>query len=144
MTDDVIVDTPKTDFYLKFADEAEMKTAMSHFYQQDYTTVVDEETGEETQTPEGDPYLVSTTKDYAISVVGTIHEPTGNTLTDSEGNESPEMAPVAGHHVNFRLRGGIDNKDADDADAPDTLRDIIEGIDVTYGQTPATPHRVWL
>ena len=138
------VTLPKTDFYLKFADEAEMATAMSHFYQQDYTTVVDEETGETSQTPDGDPYLVETTRDYAISVVGTIYHSTGNTLTDSEGNDYPEMAPVAGHHVNFRLRGGIDNKDPEDAEAPDTLRDIIEGIDVSYGQTPVTPHRVWL
>lgn len=143
MTDDVIVDTPKTDFYLKFADEAEMKTAMSHFYQQDYITQTDDE-GNETQVADGDPYLVDTTSDYAISVVGTIYEPTGNTLTDSDGFDYPEMAAITGYHVNFRLRGGIDNKDPEDPEAVETLRDIIEGIDATYGQTPSTPHRVWL
>ncbi|RLF63879.1 MAG: hypothetical protein DRN30_06055 [Thermoplasmata archaeon] len=33
-------------------------------------------------------------------VIGTIYRPTGNMLTDSEGNEYPEMEPVEGYHVN--------------------------------------------
>jgi hypothetical protein len=39
---------------------------------------------------EGEPYLVSTTHDYAIDLVGVIYEPTGETLTDAEGNEWPD------------------------------------------------------
>ena len=34
-------------------------------------------------------------------IIGTIYKPTGNTLTDADGNDYPEMAPVAGYHVNF-------------------------------------------
>lgn len=33
-------------------------------------------------------------------IIGIIYQPTGQTLTDSEGNEYPEMAPIAGYHVN--------------------------------------------
>ena len=33
-------------------------------------------------------------------VIGTIYKPTGNMLTDSEGNEYPEMKPIEGFHVN--------------------------------------------
>lgn len=141
MTDEVT--TPKTDFYLKFADEAEMKTAMSHFYQQDYITQTDDE-GNETQVADGDPYLVMHTRDYAFDIVGTIHEPTGNTLTDTEGFEYPEMAAVDGWHVNLRIRGGIPNKDPEDPEAVNTLRDDVEALDAAYGITPNSPSRVWL
>ena len=34
-------------------------------------------------------------------LIGTIHTPTGVTLTDSEGNEYPEMELVIGYHVNM-------------------------------------------
>ena len=33
-------------------------------------------------------------------VIGTIYKPTGRMLTDSEGNEYPEMQPVEGYHIN--------------------------------------------
>jgi len=35
-----------------------------------------------------------------LTIIGTIHTATGNTLIDSEGMEYPEMAPVPGYHVN--------------------------------------------
>ena len=124
-------EAPKTDFYIKLASEADLPTVFAAFYRQDYTTVVDPETGEETQTPEGDPYLVMHTPDYAIDLVGVIYEPTGNVLTDAEGNEYPETAPVSGWHVNVRLMG-------------DTRRADVEAIDAQYGVTPNTPSRVWL
>ena len=111
-----------------------MPTVLSSFYKQDTETTVDEETGEETTTNVGDPYLVPNTSDYAMDVVGTLHEPTGNTLTDEDGVE----------HVNIRIRGGILNKDAEDAEATDTLRDTVEAIDTSHGVTPETPMRVWL
>jgi hypothetical protein len=148
MTDELMIEddvvTPKTDFYLKLNAEADMPTVLSVFYKQDYTTVVDEETGEESLQLEGDPYLVSTTADYAIDVVGVLHEATGVTLTDDEGMEYPEMAALDGWHINIRIRGGILNKDPDDTEAENTLRDTVEALDVSHGVTPAAPKRVWL
>ena len=86
--------------------------------------------GEE-KTPVGDPYMVMQTADYAIDVVGVIHRPTGNTLTDADGNEYPEQAPLEGWHVNIRLIG-------------DAMRDTVEALDAIYGVIPNTPARVWL
>lgn len=121
----------KTDFYIKLNSEADMPTALSYFYHQDYLTVVDEETGEETQTPEGDPYLVTTGTDYAIDVVGVIYEPTGNILTDADGNEYPEKTQVPGWHINIRILG-------------DVHRSEVEAIDATYGVVPSSPSRIFI
>ena len=128
MTD--IIDAPKTDFFIKLASEADMPTALAAFYRQDSTTVVDEETGEEHVQLEGEPYLVQNTADYAMDIVGVIHKPTGNMLTDAEGNEYPEMAPLDGWHINIRLIG-------------DKMREAVEAVDAQYGVTPETPARVW-
>lgn len=133
MTEEVIeevIDAPKVDFYLRLSAESDMPTVLSAFYQQDYVTNVDEE-GVETQVADGDPYLVAHSHDYAIDVVGVLQEPTGNTLTDDEGNEYPEMAPMAGWHVNMRLVG-------------DAMRETVEALDETHGVTPNSPSRVWL
>jgi len=86
--------------------------------------------GEE-KTPVGDPYMVMQTADYAIDIVGIISKPTGNILTDAEGNEYPEQAPLDGWHINIRLLN-------------DTLREVTEAIDLTNGTSPVTPSRVWL
>jgi hypothetical protein len=132
VTEEVILEeAPKRDFYLKLNSQADMETALSAFYRQDYVTVVDEETGESSQVEDGPAYLVAHTHDYAIDVVGTIHEPTGVTLTDSEGMEYPEMAAVDGWHVNVRLVG-------------DAMRETVEALDATHGVTPNSPSRVWL
>jgi len=128
--DELIIEAPNTDFYIKLNSEADLPTVFSAFYKQDYVTVVDEE-GNETQTPEGDPYLVTHTHDYAIDLVGVIYEPTGNMLTDDEGNEYPETAPVDGWHVNVRLVG-------------DARREDVEAIDAVYGLIPNSPSRVFL
>ena len=132
MTEEVIEpEVIKTDFYIRLATEADMPTVLSSFYKQDTETTVDEETGEETTTNIGDPYLVSNTSDYAIDVVGTLHEATGNTLTDDEGMEYPEMQAMTGWHVNIRLTG-------------DAMRDTVETLDTSHGVTPEAPMRVWL
>ena len=132
MTEEVIEpEVIKTDFYLRLATEADMPTVLSSFYTQDTETTVDDETGEETTTNVGDPYLVSNTSDYAIDVVGTLHEPTGNTLTDEDGMEYPEMQAMTGWHVNIRLMG-------------DAMRDTVETLDTSHGVTPEAPMRVWL
>ena len=133
MTEEVIeevIDAPKVDFYLKLTAESDMPTVLADFYQQDYITEVDEE-GVETQVEDGDPYMVTHSHDYAIDVVGTLQEPTGTMLTDDEGNEYPEMAPMAGWHINIRLVG-------------DAKRETVEALDETHGVTPETPMRVWL
>jgi len=130
MTEEVIIEAPKRDFYLRLSAESDMRTVLADFYRQDYITNVDEE-GVETQVADGDPYLVTHTHDYAISVVGTLHEPTGTMLTDEEGNEYPEMAPIDGWHINIRLVG-------------DAVRETVEALDETHGVTPETPMRVWL
>ena len=120
----------KTDFYLKLASEADMETVLHDFYKQDYSTVVDEETGEESTQVEGDPYFVPNTSDYTVDVIGIIQEPTGNTLTDGD-MEYPEMQALDGWHVNIRLVG-------------DAMRDIVEALDTLHGVTPEVPKRVWL
>jgi len=133
MTEEVIeevIDAPKVDFYLKLSAESDMPTVLADFYRQDYITNVDEE-GVETQVADGDPYLVAHSHDYAIDVVGVIQEPTGTMLTDDEGNEYPEMAPVSGWHVNVRLVG-------------DAMRETVEALNETHGVTPNSPSRVWL
>ena len=122
----------KTDFYLKLASEADMPTALSAFYRQDTKTEVDDETGEETVINVGDPYLVSHTADYAIDVVGVIYKPTGNILTDADGFEYEETAPLDGWHINLRLNG-----DARRADAEALSAYFVD-------PEPATPSRVWL
>jgi hypothetical protein len=121
----------KTDFYLKLPSEADMPTALTAFYRQDHTVTVDPETGEQVYTPDGDPYLVMNTPDYAIDVVGIIMDPTGVILTDAEGNEYPEMAPLPGWHINMRLSG-------------EARRADVEALDAAYGVTPTSPRRVWL
>ena len=35
-----------------------------------------------------------------IDIIGTIHKPTGTMLTNSDGDEYPEFAPIPGHHIN--------------------------------------------
>ena len=124
-------EAPKTDFYIKLASEADMPSVLAPFYHQDTETLVDDETGEETVVNVGDPYLVAHIPDYAIDVVGIIQEPTGVMLTDAEGNEYPEQAPIDGWHINIRLLN-------------DTFREVTEAIDLTNGTSPETPSRVWL
>lgn len=121
----------KSDFYFKFDSEEVMPVLLTDFYQQDTEVVVDNETGEETVINVGEPYLVHTTKDYSIDVVGVISEPTGTILTDETGLEYPEVAPLPGWHVNLRL-------------ASDNYRSVVEALDEVYGVAPTTPSRVWL
>ena len=71
------LETPTIDFYLKLTDEAAMTTVLSDFYNDD-----DE--------------FVPNTSNYAINVVGTLSEFTGNTLTNDDGLEYPEMEDLDG------------------------------------------------
>ena len=136
----IIAEAPKRDFYYAFTDEAAAATALQPFYYQPQVQSVDPETGEklydeETGEPvmenDGDAYLVMHSHNHSFDIVGLIHEPTGNMLTDAEGIEYPEMAPIPGWHVNLRIRG-------------DYMRDEAEAIDAVSGVEPVTPHRTWL
>ena len=136
----IIAEAPKRDFYYAFTDEAAAATALQPFYYQPQVQSVDPETGEklfdeETGEPvmenDGDAYLVMHSHNHSFDIVGLIHEPTGNMLTDADGMEYPEMAPIPGWHVNLRIRG-------------DYMRDEAEAIDATDGVSPVTPHRTWL
>lgn len=40
-------------------------------------------------------------------VIGVIQKPTGTMLTDDEGEEYPEKAPVEGWHANIRCVGAL-------------------------------------
>jgi hypothetical protein len=101
----------KIDFYLKLANEAAMTSVLSDFYNADE--------------------FVPNTSNYAIDVVGTLSEPTGNTLTDDNDMEYPEMQDLDGWHVNIRLIG-------------DEVREAVEALDETHGVTPSAPQRIWL
>ena len=136
----IIIEAPKRDFYFAFTDEAAAATALQPFYYQPQVQSVDPETGEklydeETGEPvmenDGDAYLVMHSHNHSFDIVGLIHEPTGNMLTDADGMEYPEMAPIPGWHVNLRIRG-------------DYMRDDAEALDATDGVSPVTPHRTWL
>ena len=136
----IIEEAPKQDFYFSFTDEAAAATALQPFYHQPQVQSVDAETGEklfdaETGEPimenDGDAYLVTGSADHAFDTIGLIHKATGAMLTDAEGMEYPEMAPVPGWHVNLRIRG-------------DYMRTEAEAIDTTYGVSPVTPTRRWL
>jgi len=75
-----------TDYFLKFADEAEANEAL--FTEQ---TNVQDDVVETVKTP----------RYAAVDVVGVIYKPTGKVLKTDEG-EVPEMAPLDGWHVNVR------------------------------------------
>lgn len=121
----------KTDFFLVLPSQEDVPTILSDFYKQEMKKVVDETTGETSLLPEGDPYLVKNTQDYAIDILGTLYKPTGRTLTSPEGFEYPEQEAQPGWHVNIRLSG-------------DAMRDTVEQLDAQYGVQPKTPARVWL
>jgi hypothetical protein len=78
-----------TDYFLKFADEAEANAVL--FTEQ---TNVDGDVVETVLVP----------KYAAVDVIGVIWKPTGNVLPalDGSGDAVPEMAPLEGWHVNVR------------------------------------------
>ena len=82
-------DTMYTDYFLKFADEAEAEAVL--FTEQ---TNVQDDVVETVLVP----------KYAAVDVIGTIYKPTGNVLPaeDESGEAVDEMAPIDGWHVNVR------------------------------------------
>lgn len=76
-------------FCLKFPDEQTAFDALSAYR-------ITEPAGDTTVTN-----WVTGSHTHALDVIGTIHKPTGTMLTDEEGNQYPEMAPLDGFHINF-------------------------------------------
>ena len=77
--------------------------------------------------------ILHSTKAIGVDEVGTIYAPTGNTLTDDEGNEYPEIAPVTGYHLNLRKM----------RDEADSIITILEDAKLTI-DAPSTPFRKFL
>ena len=110
------------DMFLRFTGEAEMLSVLFHDVPTEWETVTDEETGEVTKTPiafESRPRFANT------DIIGVIYRPTGNTLTDEEGNEYPEQAALEGFHANVRAAAPIEELEP-------------------YRVYPNSPVRVWL
>ena len=110
------------DMFLRFTDEEEMLSVLFHVVLTEWETTTDEETGEVTKIPiafESRPRFANT------DIVGTVYRPTGNTLTDDEGNEYPEQEALEGFHVNIRAEEPIAELE-------------------TYRVYPNAPVRVWL
>lgn len=59
-----------------------------------------------------------------LDVIGTIYQPTGTMLTDDEGYEYPEVAPIDGFHANIKTDK------------------VVEGLPTI--EAPTTPYRKWL
>lgn len=64
-------------------------------------------------------------------LIGTIQEPTGVMLTDTEGNEYPEMRPVEGYHVNMLDTDEVADKIAPYIITVSTLVRVFAGRDDT-------------
>ena len=67
--------------FLKFTDEDEAINALSDYISDEGEWITDSHT-------------------HSLSVIGTIHKPTGNMIKGEDGSY-PEMAPIPGFHVNF-------------------------------------------
>ena len=113
---DIVQGLTQSDWFVKADSRDALLTAL------DGTDIVSED-------EDGNKVLHST-KAIGVDEVGTIYAPTGNTLTDDEGNEYPEIAPVTGYHLNLRKM----------RDEADSIITILEDADLTI-DPPATPHR---
>ena len=113
---DIVQGLTQSDWFVKADSRDALLTAL------DGTDIVGED-------EDGNKVLHST-KAIGVDEVGTIYAPTGNTLTDDEGNEYPEIAPVTGYHLNLRKM----------RDEADSIITILEDADLTI-DPPATPSR---
>lgn len=114
-------------YYLKTDTEAQMWEALEaaglakrEYDREDPLNVAPEEPTEGWQ-PTGAFEWVFT--GLALDVIGLIYKPTGNMLTDDEGVEYPETAPIDGWHANLIT-----------AEEVEGLPEIV---------APETPFRIW-
>ena len=113
---EIAVGLTQSDWFVKADNRDALLTVL------DNTDIVSED-------EDGNKFLHST-KAIGVDEVGTIYAPTGNTLTDDEGNNYPETEAVTGYHLNLR-------KMRDEADSIiKKLEDAKLTIDV-----PSTPYR---
>lgn len=61
-----------------------------------------------------------------LDIVGVIYSETGNTLTDEDGLEYPEMTALSGFHANLRA---------------DLTADQVAALPTI--DAPSTPYRIW-
>ena len=113
---DIVQGLTQSDWFVKAESRDALLTAL------DGTDIVGED-------EDGNKVLHST-KAIGVDEVGTIYAPTGNTITDDDGNEYPEIAPVTGYHLNLRKM----------RDEADSIITILEDADLTI-DPPATPSR---
>ena len=92
-------------YYLKTDNEAELWTSL--------------QTADLAKQEEGEWVFTGT----ALDIIGTISKPTGQMLTDDDGNEYAEMETVPGFHANLIADEGIDG-----------LPTIVK---------PNNPYRIW-
>ena len=116
---DIVQGLTQSDWFVKADSRDALLTAL------DGTDIVGED-------EDGNKVLHST-KAIGVDEVGTIYAPTGNTLTDDDGNEYPEIAPVTGYHLNLRKM----------RDEADSIITILEDADLTI-DAPSTPFRKFL
>ena len=139
MTDDLNnTPPPQIDWYVKVADRAALIAALKGPSESRYTfDDAGNVTGTETVYPhsiitqdEDGNDVIRATNWVRVDEIGAIYAPTGNTLTDDDGNSYAEMAAVAGYHANLRKLSG----------KADTLIQHLEdgGDTIT---PPATPSR---
>lgn len=100
-------------YFLKFDNEEQAKEVLSSYVSKNQW--IDE-------APVGS--WIHSSKDHALDVLGTISKPTGETLIDGEGLESPVMAPIDGFYVNIAI-------------------DYLPGSLSAYVIYPATPNRLF-
>jgi len=98
------------DIHLKFPDEATAKSLLL-----DAGIWVEYQDEDQTYRSDG--------KGYLTDEIGLIYKQTGTMLTDDEGFEYPEMAPIEGWHINMR------------GDLPDELQQYVVVVN--------TPYRIW-
>lgn len=77
----------------------------------------------------------------ALDMIGTIYVESGNTLTDEDGNEYPEMVAIDGFHANLKADFGEETTSNDDDGNPIYTKIIPEGLPII--EPPITPFRVW-
>jgi hypothetical protein len=116
-------------YYLKTTDEAALWTALEtanlavkDYDPEDALNVRPDDLELDTEWSPSGAFDWSFTGE-ALDIIGTIYAPTGNTLTDDEGMEYPEMQASDGYHANMKADDGIEGLPTIDA--------------------PATPYRKW-
>lgn len=117
-------------YYLKAADEQSLWEALEaaglahkQYDTEDPLNVAPEDADEAWEPTGAYDWIADTPM---LDIIGTIYQPTGETLTDAEGMEYPEMAPVSGYHANLR------------EDLTDEQQAALPTI-----AAPATPMRKW-